>query len=57
MATVEKLAVINVDPEVQAAIDRALGGSAIPIGVRRPAERQAGYPLTAQMDRKMSRNV
>ena len=36
MATVEKMAVINVDPEVQAAIDRPSRGSAIPIGVRRP---------------------
>ena len=31
MATVEKLAAITVDPEVQAAIDRASRGSAIPI--------------------------
>ena len=31
MATVEKPAVINVDPEVQAAIDRALEGVRDPI--------------------------
>jgi hypothetical protein len=36
MATVEKMAVINVDPEVQAAIDCPSRGSAIPIGFRRP---------------------
>ncbi len=30
MATVEKMAVINVDPEVQAAIDRALAGGRDP---------------------------
>jgi len=39
MATVEKLAVINVDPEVQAAIDRALEGVHDPESMRQAAER------------------
>jgi len=39
MATVEKPAVINVDPEVQAAIDRALEGVRDPDSMRRAAER------------------
>ena len=39
MATVEKMAVINVDPEVQAAIDRALEGVRDPDSMRRAAER------------------
>ena len=38
MATVEKLAVINVDPEVQAAIDRALEGVRDPDSMRQAAE-------------------
>ncbi len=39
MATVEKLAEITVDPEVQAAIDRALEGVRDPDSMRRAAER------------------
>jgi hypothetical protein len=39
MATVEKPAVINVDPEVQAAIDRALEGVRDPDSMRQAAER------------------
>ena len=39
MATVEKPAVINVDPEVQAAIDRALEGVHDPESMRQAAER------------------
>ncbi len=39
MATVEKPAVINVDPEVQAAIDRALEGVRDPESMRQAAER------------------
>ena len=39
MATVEKMAVINVDPEVQAAIDRALEGVRDPDSMRQAAER------------------
>ena len=39
MATVEKMAVINVDPEVQAAIDRALAGVRDPDSMRQAAER------------------
>jgi hypothetical protein len=39
MATVEKPAVINVDPEVQAAIDRALAGVCDPESMRQVAER------------------
>ena len=39
MATVEKLAEITVDPEVQAAIDRALKGVRDPDSMRRAAER------------------
>jgi hypothetical protein len=39
MATVEKLAEIIVDPEVQAAIDRALEGGRDPGSMRRAAER------------------
>ena len=39
MATVEKLAVIIVDPEVQAAIDRALEGVRDPDSIRQAAER------------------
>jgi len=39
MATVEKLAEIIVDPEVQAAIDRALEGVRDPGSMRRAAER------------------
>ena len=39
MATVEKPAVINVDPEVQAAIDRALEGVRDPDSIRQAAER------------------
>ena len=36
MATFDKQAIITIDPEAQAAIDRPSRGSAIPIGVRRP---------------------
>ena len=39
MATVEKPVVINVDPEVQAAIDRALEGVRDPDSMRQAAER------------------
>ncbi len=39
MATVEKPAVINVDPEVQAAIDRALKGVRDPESMCQAAER------------------
>jgi len=39
MATVEKLAEITVDPEVQAAIDRALEGVRDPDSMRQAAER------------------
>ena len=39
MATVEKLAEITVDPEVQAAIDRALEGVRDPESMRQAAER------------------
>lgn len=39
MATVEKLAEITVDPEVQAAIDRALEGVRDPDFMRQAAER------------------
>ncbi len=39
MATVEKLAEITVDPEVQASIDRALEGVRDPDSMRRAAER------------------
>jgi len=39
MATVEKPAVINVDPEVQAAIDRALEGVRDLDSMRQAAER------------------
>jgi hypothetical protein len=39
MATVEKPAVINVDPEVQVAIDRALKGVRDPDSMRQAAER------------------
>ena len=39
MATVEKLAEIIVDPEVEAAIDRALEGVRDPGSMRRAAER------------------
>ncbi len=39
MATVEKPAVINVDPEVQAAIDRALAGIRDSDEMRQAAER------------------
>jgi len=39
MATVEKLAEIIVDPEVQAAIDRALEGVRDPDSMRQAAER------------------
>ncbi len=39
MATVEKPAVINVDPEVQVAIDRALEGVRDPESMRQAAER------------------
>ena len=39
MVTVEKMAVINVDPEVQAAIDRALEGVRDPDSMRQAAER------------------
>ena len=39
MATVEKMAVINVDPEVQAAIDRVLEGVRDPDSMRQAAER------------------
>ena len=48
MATVEKLAEIIVDPEVQAAIDRALEGVRDPGSMRRAAER---------MDRMARRNA
>ncbi len=39
MATVEKPAVINVDPKVQAAVDRALQGVRDPESMRQAAER------------------
>ena len=52
MATVEKPAVINVDPEVQAAIDRALAGVRDPDRGPPPLPRRAGYPWPEQMDRK-----
>ena len=39
MATVEKLAATTVDPEVQAAIDRALEGVRHPDSIRQAAER------------------
>ena len=39
MATVEKLAEITVNPEVQAAIDRALEGVRDPDSMRQAAER------------------
>jgi len=39
MATVEKPAVINVDPKVQAAIDRAVEGVRDPESMRQAAER------------------
>ena len=39
MAAIEKLAVITVDPEVQAAIDRALEGGRDPDSMRQAAER------------------
>jgi len=39
MATVEKPAVINVDPEVQVAIDRALDGVRDPESMRQAAQR------------------
>jgi hypothetical protein len=39
MATIEKVVVINVDPEVQAAIDRVLGGIRDPDSMRQAAER------------------
>ena len=45
MATVEKPAVINVDPEVQAAIDRALEGVRDPESMRQAAERK-GNPVS-----------
>ena len=49
MATVEKPAVINVDPEVQAAIDRALEGVRDPESMRQAAERKGnpeGNPVS-----------
>ncbi len=39
MASLEKLAVITVDPEVQAAIDRAVEGVRDPDSMRQAAER------------------
>ena len=39
MTIVDKIAVINVDPEVQAAVDHALGGVRDADSMRRAAER------------------
>jgi len=39
MASIEKMAAINVDPEVQEAVDRALEGVRDPDSMRRASER------------------
>ena len=46
MATVEKPAVINVDPEAQAAIDRALAGVRDPESMAGNPGNPAGNPVS-----------